>query len=88
MVVLNILISVYHAEPEFFDDWSAIHLIARLLINWIAICMYTKMEYCFKSPLKNISNGLNEIKKEKMDLHHLKVTSMIIVTLDLVVPLR
>ena len=21
MVVLNIFISVYHAEPEFFDDW-------------------------------------------------------------------
>ena len=63
MVVLNILISVCHDEPEFFDDWSAIHLIARLLFNWIAISMYTKMEYCFKSPLKNISNGLNEIKK-------------------------
>ena len=21
MVVFNVLISVYHAEPEYFDDW-------------------------------------------------------------------
>ena len=40
MVVLNMLISVYHAEPEFFDDWSPIHLIARLLINRIDIYIY------------------------------------------------
>ena len=31
------LISVYHVEPDFFDDWSPIHLIVRLLINWIDI---------------------------------------------------
>ena len=82
MVVLNILISVYHAEPEFFDGWSAIHLIVRLLINWIAICMYIKMEYCFKSPLKNISNGFNE--RKKIDLQSLTFTSMIIVMLILI----
>ena len=48
---------------NFFMIGSPIHLIARLLINWIAMCMYSKMEYCFKSPLKIISNGLNERKK-------------------------
>ena len=47
MVALSMLISVFHAEPEFFDD--LIHLIARSLINWIAISMYRQMEYCFKS---------------------------------------
>ena len=36
MVVLHMLISVYHAELEFFDDWVSIFI---LLINWIAICM-------------------------------------------------
>ena len=38
MVVLNVLISVYHAEPEFFMIGSPVHIIARLLISWIAIC--------------------------------------------------
>ena len=42
--------------------WSPIHLIAQLLINWIAICMYSQMEYCFKPPLKMILNGLNQRK--------------------------
>ena len=64
MVVHDILIFVYHVEREFFDDWICINLIARLLINWIAICMYSQMhvEHCSKSPLKIISNGLNERK--------------------------
>ena len=43
--------------------WSPVHLIAKLLINWIAMCMYSEIEYCFKSPLKMISNGLNQRKK-------------------------
>ena len=56
---------------------SPIRLIARLLINCIAICMYSEMEHCSKSTLKIISNGLNE--RNLLGLHHL--TSMIIIKL-------
>ena len=42
---------------------SPIHLIAKLLINWIAMCMYSQMENCFKSRLKIIWIGLNDRKK-------------------------
>ena len=53
MVVPNVLSRVYHAEPEFFDDWVS-YSFERLLTNWIAIYMYSQMEYCFKSHLKKI----------------------------------
>ena len=42
---------------------SPIHLIAKLLINWTAMCMYSQMEYCFKSRLKIIWIGRNDRKK-------------------------
>ena len=38
---------------------SPINLIAKLLINWIAMCMYSQIEYSSMSHLKFISNGLN-----------------------------
>ena len=41
---------------------SPIHLIVRLLINWIPTCMCSQMKYCSKSHLKIISNVLNERK--------------------------
>ena len=44
---------------------SPIHLIAGLLINWVALCMYSEVEYGFKLPLKFISNVLNERKQGK-----------------------
>ena len=80
-MVLNISISVYHAEPDFFDDWVSnyINLIARLLINWIVICIHSQMEYCHMSHLKIISNGLND--RKLLDLHHLTFTSIIIIML-------
>ena len=71
MVVLNVLISVYHGEPEFSMIGSPIHLIAILLINWIGICMYSQFEYCSKSPLKITSNGLNE--RNLLYLHHFNI---------------
>ena len=69
MVVLNMLISVIMLSLNFSVIGSPIHLIARLLINWIAMCMYSQKEYCFKSPLKIISKGLNE-RNKILDLHH------------------
>ena len=57
---------------------SRVNSIASSLINWIVICMYSQVEYYFKSPLKIISNGLNE---KVLDLHHSTFTSMIIVML-------
>ena len=59
---------------------SPIYLIARLLTNWIAICMYSQMEYCCESPSKIISNGHNERKNiwhislniDKHDNNHVK----------------
>ena len=42
---------------------SPIYLIARSLINGIALYMYSQIEYYFKSPLKIVSNGLNEENK-------------------------
>ena len=67
-----------------------IHLIARLLIKWIAMCMYSQMEYCFKSPLKIISNSLNERKKiiEPTSLNIYKHDNSYVRTLIFVVALR
>ena len=59
---------------------SPIHLIVRVLINWIAICMYSQVEYCVKLPLKIISNDLNE-RKKLLDLCHLTFTNVIIIML-------
>ena len=47
---------------NFWTIGSPVHLIAKLLINWIAMCMYSQMEYCFKSRLKIISNALMKEK--------------------------
>ena len=57
---------------------SPIHLMASLLINWIAICMYSKMEYCSKSHWEIYFKLCGRIL---LDLHHLTFTSMIIVML-------
>ena len=70
MVILNMLISVYHAEPDFSMIGFPIHLIASYYcLIGLLMCMYSLMEYCFKSHLKMISNGLHETKK-LLDLHH------------------
>ena len=49
---------LYHAEPDFFMIGSPIHLIVRLLINWIDVYMYVyvyiytfKWNIVLKSPL-------------------------------------
>ena len=48
MVVLNVLINVYHAEPEYFDDWVSDSFNCQIIdFNWNAMCMFSHMEYCF-----------------------------------------
>ena len=41
---------------------SPIHLIVSLLINWIAMCIYSQLKYCFKSYLQIVSSGIHERK--------------------------
>ena len=31
MAVLNVLINVYHAEPEFFDDWVSYYFDCQII---------------------------------------------------------
>ena len=40
-----------------------INFIVRSLINWIALYMYSQIEYYFKSHLKIVSNSLHENNK-------------------------
>ena len=63
MVALNMLISVYYAESGFFDDWVSYSFNCQITDKLDCnVYVYSQMEYCFKSPLKITSNGLNERK--------------------------
>ena len=63
MIVLNMLISVYHAEPEIFYDWFSCSFNCQI-IDQLDCYMYVSSNgTLFKSPLKTVPNGLNEGKQ-------------------------